>query len=370
MRALGYTPPELRETASRIGLLCFRTEDEAVVMWVTRVVGGLVGRGEGSSPLLPFRLHALFLDTKAGRLRARRDWPTASDRSRIMRSAEGKFLLVTPDRLVLYSQEMAPLKELELKLSRDSVPGSFTPLASPCGRNLLIRSELPGGTEDLYYWVETSTLRVIQRWTEVYFRHVYTQDISDAGRTILLGPGRKPEGALYIGKPGDPLDRLSLVCDGYGLDAAFVSDDSWFGWSSPSKLGRFRIHLARTDGTTIFDEELLHDEVIRPFYPAVGGQRFAIAVYRGKGGSRLLDIAPRFSLNRIMVYDLPSRQWIYTLYAKRRGIESVSAFALSPGGLKLALIDQDGMVQVYRLPPESIAQSAFSCMRIGASSGR
>lgn len=86
-----------------------------------------------------------------------------------------------------------------------------------------------------------------------------------------------------------------------------------------------------------------------------------IAIYEGKGGSEMLDIAPHYSLKSIRVYDLSERRWVYTLGGKSHGIRSISALALSPDGSFLGLINQDGVLQVYRVPGN--ARSALGAQR-------
>src|ERR1035437_456557 len=102
----------------RVGPLCI-VADEAIVTFVTRVEAtALPRRGQADDSSLPIRLQALFVDTSTGQLRTRREWPTASDRSRIAPASGGRFVVITPDELLLYSPDMSPLKELELSLSR------------------------------------------------------------------------------------------------------------------------------------------------------------------------------------------------------------------------------------------------------------
>ncbi|HEV2177250.1 MAG TPA: hypothetical protein VGW33_08625 [Terriglobia bacterium] len=75
----------------------------------------------------------------------------------------------------------------------------------------------------------------------------------------------------------------------------------------------------------------------------------ALAISIHKGGSEILDIDYHSVLKRIMVYDIPTREWIYTLAAKRQKIGSISGLALSPDGSQMAILT-DGVVETYRLP--------------------
>jgi WD40 repeat protein len=140
----------------------------------------------------------------------------------------------------------------------------------------------------------------------------------------------------------------------YIPSGSFVNDTTIFWLAPPYQRGE-RIRLSITDGSISLDEELPPREIVDPnhSYPSVGGGRFAITVYKGKGGSKILDIAPHYSLKCIKVYDLSTWRWVYTLDGKGRGITSISGLALSPDGSLLGLINQDGILQVYRVPGDA-----------------
>jgi WD40 repeat protein len=108
--------------------------------------------------------------------------------------------------------------------------------------------------------------------------------------------------------------------------------------------------LISTSGEVLMHQDLLHRETFRKLVHSADGRRFALSLDKGKGGSAALDIAPHYSLNRIMVYDLAAREWIYTLDPKKAGIKDIRELALSPDGSLLGLITQDGTLEVYSLP--------------------
>ena len=72
MRALGFAtkhPSDNLGWSLQLDPICFSANDTVVVTFVTREApAGLPRRGE-TAPTLPFRLHALFVDTKSGQLR-------------------------------------------------------------------------------------------------------------------------------------------------------------------------------------------------------------------------------------------------------------------------------------------------------------
>lgn len=282
VRALGYSPSRVKEGGPhplpRMEPLCFLTNGYIVLTYTTRIPPqGLPRREDVDAPSLSLRLHALFIDSKTGQLQTVREWPTASDRSRIS-PAPGGFVLVTPERLVLFSLEIAPLKELDLALAREAELGSFRPESSPGGKFLLIKYEAPTGVYQWYKLVNLTDLEITKYWGSYSGGRVGA--VSDDG---MVTAGFAGEG-IKIGRPGNPTDSPCRSTDKHCLNGTFVSQNALFGIEPPRAHREFSMHLSRIDGTAIFDQELHHGEVIKPTYPAVGGQRFAVAVYRGKGG--------------------------------------------------------------------------------------
>jgi WD40 repeat protein len=131
-----------------------------------------------------------------------------------------------------------------------------------------------------------------------------------------------------------------------------VDDRALFGRSDVS-LGRSCYSLARTDGEILFEQEFAENEFVKLRDVSAASQRLAVASYKEHGGSWILDIGGRSLVYRIRVYDLPRRQWVYALDGKKQRINSISGLALSPNGSLLALISQDGILEVYRIPQGS-----------------
>jgi hypothetical protein len=91
-------------------------------------------------------------------------------------------------------------------------------------------------------------------------------------------------------------------------------------------------------------------EIVDWWATSADGERLALAVDRLRGGSAVLDIGPTSALNRVIVYDIRSREWVHSLDGKKQGAKHISALALSPDGSLLAWINQDGLLELYRLP--------------------
>jgi hypothetical protein len=193
--------------------------------------------------------------------------------------------------------------------------------------------------------VDLGDLQPAGFWTDRAGNEIVS--VSDAGLLLaLFGAG------AALGTPNSPWRVLCSHYDpnwfSYIPTGSFVNDTTIF-WLAYQRQG-VSIRLSMTDGSIALDERLGYHEITNPLYVPVGGARFAIPIYKGKGGSELLDIPAHYSLKSIKVYDLSVRRWVYTLDGKSHGIRSISGLALSPDGALLGVINQDGMLQVYRVP--------------------
>jgi hypothetical protein len=388
LKALGYKPPTFRELApgQLPRPLCFLSEGEVAVTFVDRITGSLPRRGE-STPSLPLRLHALFIDGATAQLRATQEWPTGSYQSEVIPGREGRFAVITPDRLLLYSPHLEILKQLNLTLSCYAAKGTTRFYASPGGKYLLISYEpraeeqtwnaiRPSAGENRKQFGEriarfaatTSTvevecidldsLRVSRSWTQKGLAAGWEPKITDTGTMLVVGGRQDIETLTQRGVRYVICPSINWGCS---ISATFVSNDALFSPWVNLGTGRVAIRLTRTDGKLVFEQKLPEKQYVRHTAASASRQRFAVAIDRGRGGSELLDIGAHYSLDRIMVYDIPSRQWIYILDVEREGIKSISGLALSPYGTLMALINQDGILEMFRLPPAgSVSPAGFA----------
>jgi hypothetical protein len=141
------------------------------------------------------------------------------------------------------------------------------------------------------------------------------------------------------------------VIAGHGDDSCgdpeFLSNELLALWSPHE----FRV-VPKTGGDALLKASFRDDEWLGSrLYPSADGKRFAVTVSAHKGGSALFDVDYHSVLKRIVVYDLPRGQAVYTLDAKQQMIKDVSGVALSPDGTLMAIL-ADGVVEAYQLPPE------------------
>jgi hypothetical protein len=347
------------EGRTGIGQILFPSDNQLVVTYISQARTETFPRRSQAEASSNLQLEALFVDPNLGRLRARRQWPTFSDKARIGPASGGKFVVVTPDDLTLYSPEIQALRKLDLDVGREAIPGEWNASASPGGKYLLIsyspRSNEGGWMGDAiteFELIDTELLRITRSWTDKGFGGIHPFYCLDDGEIVAInGTG----GATVIGPPGGPWRVFQAPwpprCAPH-LKKTPVTDDAIFGGTTLS-IDRWCYSLTLTTGEVVFAQQFADKETVRWLAASGGGRRFAIAVYRGRGGSWALDIGAHYSLNRVMVYDIPGHRWIFTLSGKNQGIKSISGLALSPQGSLLALINQDGILEVYRIPERS-----------------
>lgn len=360
MRTLGYAPWSPREgieLGMRIGQLHFLSDEQLVVTFVAHEVPGILPRRDRPETSSNLELHALFVDAETGRLAATREWPTFSERSRVAPAGGGKFVVITPDKLSLYSHQLELLKEVDLPVGREATANDWNVERSPGGGYLLVSFGLRSTEDNPHGWLgaevkrelfDAGTLQVNRTWTETGVGIKYFEVPSDDGSVFTTDR----RGALVFGFPGGPwrpadLNWSSQCEPSRGL--LLIGNQAVFGWGAPS-LHQWCYSLILMNGQLLFTEKLADGEIPRLIASSVIGEGLAVSIDRSRGGSDLLDTPPRWFLSRVVVYSVPTHRWILVLDGKRERLKSISALALSPDGSRLALIDQDGVLRVYGAP--------------------
>ncbi|MBZ5542822.1 MAG: hypothetical protein LAO07_03975 [Acidobacteriia bacterium] len=281
-------------------------------------------------------------------------------------SPGGKFLVFTPDKLLLYSPSLELLKELSLSLRSRATWETWELHPSPARKYLLIsygaksNERFAGTLRQARLPQDRDLIDRTSAQLELSEDLVGTEELSILGSwTVKLGPDYthpptsiSDEGLLVLGEKVERFDRpwqpVSGLSDPLGF---FINDQVLLAlrFKLPRLLG---FDLNDTRGQLLFKEDFPDNGEIMadPVRCSAGGQRFALAFIKGKGGIAALDIAPHYSLKRIIVFDVASRQWIYKLDGKRQRIKEISGLALAPDGTQLGLIDQDGILKAFRLP--------------------
>lgn len=356
----------------------FLDNNTAVVAFIVRVGSASLAQvGHGGE--LPLRLHVLVIDITYSRILESREWPVASYVVHVIPAASQNLAIVMPDKLFLYSST------LQIKggmvLPAKSSPYQYL-YESPGAKFLIVAYErdniIPGPPLDEYLrslpssltgkehldrmsaYVETHTrmdcelidlrgLHVVRKWADPGMeRH---GQITDDGTMLVENKSGAIE-AVTAGGVTHVLCPALYNRTGCANSGMFVSNNVMFNGLVSLGIGGFAMSLGQTDGKLVFERELPEKQSVWGIATSTGQRRFAIAINRGRGGSDLLDIGPHISLYRVFVYDLLHRRWIFALDAKKEGIKGISGLALSPDGSRLALINQDGILETFRLPSQ------------------
>jgi len=340
--------------------LCFSEDSVLIATFIAREGVTTLTRRDEPSEMLPLKLHGVFLDSSAGSVRATKTWPLTLPRGGIVAGGEGRFLVLTPAMIVLYSPELVPLRDLELSPDRQAHLWDFLP--SPTGKSILVWynectprcdpnpaiGDEPQKPDTSFQWVDTGSLQPEATWTEgllplsvsdgevVYVKEDYVRSHGTTHRVLIRTADGHSQTVCRV--------RLGFEPDN-GCDyPQFLSNNLLAFWA-PHRLGLAPTTRGETQRLAGFRQ----DDWLGLPLPSSDGSRFAVAISAHKGGSALLDISPHSVLKRIMVFDVPSRQWVYTLDAKKQKIRTISGLALSPDGSLMAIM-YGAIVELYRLP--------------------
>jgi len=397
---LGYPPDKDHYLQWRRGLdefdtVDFVSENTVVATFVTEEAVPVERRDDADRPR-PYRLHAVFLDASTGKVMKTLDWPTDDPNTGIFPRYDGSFLFFSTERIVLYSADWKPVKELPLR--QLSAPHSFLSgiAESPSGKVLLIRfhqnrligcirlftGTLDGSEDECHipemFTVSDSETAMINRMFEkpegTHFGELVVSLPSPIpGSQLCIGarpcasadtkapPSHGPPGAS-IYAPGGPVRQLCVDCQ----MPQFINNDllvhyNWVGFGVMDHNGEEKFEVV-TPIQIQFENEI--DPMGRPIRPSANGQRFAVALnFTPPHPTGVLltgflpgDLPSAYP-SRVDVYDVEKQARIYMLKNRKNQFKQIWGLGLSPSGEKL-VIDSGGVIQVYALPPVTQAASA------------
>ena len=327
--------------------LCFVSRETLIATFMTRENVTTLARRDQPGEALPLRLHGIFLDTEKGKVGATREWTITRPRAGIIAGDDGRFTVLTPAMIGVYSRNLELLKDLKLSSEQQSHLWNFYP--SPTGKSIVVEYHHP---EASFQWIDIDPLQVRAGWSDgVTGASISDDGIAFSRETFVKSTGFVHE-VLLRPRAGSEQTICRVIVgrsDSCGVPE-FLSADVLALWM-PHGLTL----VPKAGGDSILKATFREDEWLgRPLHPSADGKRFAVMVWAHKGGSEFLDISPYSALKRIVVYDLRSRQAIYTLDAGKAQIKSVSGAALSPDGSLLAIL-MGGVVEVYEIPSSTSA---------------
>lgn len=349
LRTIGYQGPleelVLERGGDLVSPLWFLDDSTVLATFLTRHPAVSLSRRDCVDCSRSLRLNAFLFDARTGELQGELQWSVPNPGASVIAAHAGTFVVHIGARLMLYSSMLESLGSLELSLPPPGEAVFWIRHTSPTGKSVLLWD-----LSDKYIWVDATALE--SRYvSESYFYlsdHFGPSSISDDA--YATGRNRyKPE--LWLREVEGSWARICappLNCDW----PHFVNNEML------ALQGAHEIILMKTDGRVLFSEKFGRKTWIRVHsgvFPSAGGRRFGVALTEKKGGSALLDIMPKFPLTRVMIFDIPTRSWVYNLNAKRLKMKRFDGISLSPDGSLLGIL-RDGVVEVYQLPdlePES-----------------
>lgn len=315
--------------------LWFTDNNTLVATFVIREGKGDLSSRDSVDTTLPLRLRLVFIDATSGQVLTTPDWPTDSRDAGVIAVRDGRFVTQRGSELTLYTPDLKPLKKLKLPRLTE---GDWIAHTSPTGKNILF---IPSGHRTgSWLWLETDTMQIIHSWEDKQTGDVTVADDKVAMITCTWSHECEP----HIRVRGTTTDWKTIAPGSRQSYPQFVNEDMLLLSGSPIKL-------IQTDGSVVFAEDLpLEGCWWGRVSASSGGQRFVVPRCAGKGAIAALDVGQRAELKEILVYDSPSQERSYTLDLKGPTIKDLALLAVSPDGLRLAILNGDS-VEVLQLPP-------------------
>jgi hypothetical protein len=367
----------------RRGLLDFDTLDfvsdtvEVATFLTQEPAHELRSRDAANPP--PYTLHAVFLDAASGKALKTLVWPVKDANAGIFSRYDGSFLFFSTERIVLYSADWQPVKELLLPQLQEPHASLLDIAESPTGKQVVIR--FLQDQSPFCVRIITGTLEGSEKPCALLPRFAISDQWMAAakgqeqGKEVDSGPVfdplyRMPEprdfSILIRSNSGDTERLLCKTFDLSGegcLTAQFVSD------GRVVLLGGRTVVLSDLAGNAVFKdsfdiEDTFLDYAGRPARPSSDGTRFALALnesfFNAFGGGGKLYISaselPAEFPDRIQVFDMRMNNWVYILRNKKKQFPQIWGLALSPSGDRLA-VDSGGVIQSYALPTTGAARN-------------
>jgi hypothetical protein len=340
LKTLGY-PVHSKENFSRtFGVppmtLAFADPEHVVATFISSDAG-TPSEPEGRPDSFRLRLHAIVFDSRTGKVETKRDWPTRNPNDGVVTAHNGKVVIRAGDWLTLYATTLEVLKERDTAPNHGANEGLFGTFASPTGRFVLLEVLRGDGRE--YTWMDADNLETGHSFSD----NLFPLSISD--KEIVGWRRITPrEVELVIRKPDERGRTISL--SKYRSNAViFVNQDTLV-----VEAGYSPMPLIQTDGTLI--------ETIRPhthdFFsrvtPSAQGQRFA---FTGSSIRNMLEVLSPHQqweyVQRVLVYDMPTHQFVCDVKVRHSAKNQEFPLALSPNGSLLAFFDGETL-KVYQLP--------------------
>lgn len=334
-------PPEVHFLDDDRLLLSFVAHTQAAVLTPKNT-----GAGE-------YQLDGVVVSAATGKTLAEAHWPAYSRYSEVAAVSNAGFVELSADKLALIRPDLAIVKTasipppLPYKQNPDLEP-VYIPSASHDGKRLLLWTDFraPGP----WLWFDTGDLQLLSEVESVPSRvDVFVSDrrlwawISRTGRTITRSPSGSWRSFDPLASQGMAITCVATVgrdfvlCGQTGMvgpnlpiaDAMIVSADGKRHWPAVNLSGGGRPMEATT---------------------ARDNKRFVILCGMQAGGIGWLDIDNHTGLRGLLIYDAPFGPQARSLLVRGSKAKNIYCQDLSPNGRHLALLGDNGVLEIYDLP--------------------
>jgi len=166
LRAVGFTG--FAPTKETWGLhlkpnpLCFSDNKTLVATFISREDVTTLARRDTSGDARPDRLHGIFLNAQMGKVQGTKEWSVPRPRGGIIPTGNGRFVVLTPSMIALYSPAFELLQDF--KFSSEQLSHLWDVHTSLSGKSILVEYHYPEAT---YQWLDSDTLQPLDaRWSQ------------------------------------------------------------------------------------------------------------------------------------------------------------------------------------------------------------
>jgi len=373
LQSLGYPASEpalqTRRNSSIFRTIDFLSEGVVAATFITREPEPDLPKRDDSIRPRRDLLHAIFLDATTGSVLKTMEWPTDDAGAGIFPRYDGGFVYFSTERIVLYSPEWTPVKELVLPQLHEPHITLTGISESPSGKVLELRIE--GERSVVCVRIPTFTLEGIQEQCitqsgrySISDDAIAQADIEDLIRVV--NPNAKKNGQSIPTNAAAPF-RSKIMIREQTADAHLLCDlNHVVGCSNPQFVDNQTIVVYGLTGLTLLtrkgeSKDQSFQEVLTSGYawvdilggvirPSPNGHRFVVAFDEPPGTFGSSEpVSLVLAADHVDVYDVVAKGFVYTLKNKKNQFKNISGLAFSPTGQKLTL-DSGGVIQMYALP--------------------
>lgn len=331
----------------------FLDDDRLIVSFVAHSEAAVFapeGAGGGE-----YQLDGVVVSASTGKTLAEAHWPAYSRYSEVAAVNNAGFVELSADRLALIAPDLAVAKVARIpapqpyKRALDLEP-VYIPAASHDGGRLLLWTSFraPGP----WLWLDAEKLRLLAEVESIPSRiDVFVSDerlwvwTSRTGRTIT----RQPLGPWQIFDPLASQGRAITCVASLGRDFVLCGPNGAVGPNLPIEAG----------ATIVSANGKMYWPVMNqpgggwPMEAATArdNRRFVVLTGTRTGGVGWLDIDGHTELRGLLIYDAPFGPQAHSRLVRGSKAKNIYSQALSPDGRHLALLGDNGVLEIYNLPP-------------------